>query len=108
MFLWILQMTVISIVLIASIHYIFVFFKENLTIPKTKDLVNKPVQNYKKMLNIKEKTETNTDSMKSELKEYIKNLVPKNNISESPPLKQENTIDNQGNFFQGNQQYSSY
>ena len=108
MFLWILQMTVISIVLIASIHYIFVFFKENLTIPKTKDLVNKPVQNYKKMLNIKEKTETNTDSMKTELKEYIKNLVPKNNISESPPLKQENPIDNQGNFFQGNQQYSSY
>jgi len=108
MFLWILQTTVISIVLIASIHYIFVFFKENLTIPKTKDLVNKPVQNYKKMLNIKEKTETNTDSMKSELKEYIKNLVPKNSISESPPLKQETNIDSQGNFFQGNQQYSSY
>jgi hypothetical protein len=108
MFLWILQTTVISIVLIASIHYIFVFFKENLTIPKTKDLVNKPVQNYKKMLNIKEKTETNTDSMKSELKEYIKNLVPKNNISESPPSKKENNIDNQGNFFQGSQQYSSY
>ena len=101
-------MIVISIVLIASIHYIFVFFKENLTIPKTKDLVNKPVQNYKKMLNIKEKTETNTDSMKSELAEYLKNLVPKNNVSETPTPKKENTIDNQGNFFQGNQQYSSY
>ena len=95
MFLWILQMIVISIVLIASIHYIFVFFKENLTIPKTKDLVNKPVQNYKKMLNIKEKTETNTDSMKSELAEYLKNLVPKNNVSETPTPKKENTIDNQ-------------
>jgi flagellar basal body-associated protein FliL len=108
MFLWILQMIVISIVLIASIHYIFVFFKENLTIPKTKDLVNKPVQNYKKMLNIKEKTETNTDSMKSELAEYLKKLVPKNNVSETPTPKKENTIDNQGNFFQANQQYSSY
>ena len=108
MFLWILQMIVISIVLIASIHYIFVFFKENLTIPKTKDLVNKPIQNYKKMLNIKEKTETNTDSMKSELAEYLKNLVPKNNVSETPTPKKENTIDNQGNFFQANQQYSSY
>ena len=108
MFLWILQMIVIYIVLIASIHYIFVFFKENLTIPKTKDLVNKPVQNYKKMLNIKEKTETNTDSMKSELAEYLKNLVPKNNVSETPTPKKENTIDNQGNFFQANQQYSSY
>ena len=29
------------------------------------------------MLNIKEKTETNTDSMKSELAEYLKNLVIK-------------------------------
>ena len=60
------------------------------------------------MLNIKEKTETNTDSMKSELAEYLKNLVPKNNVSETPTPKKENTIDNQGNFFQANQQYSSY
>ena len=41
-------MIVISIVLIASIHYIFVFFKENLTIPKTKDLVNKPYKIIRK------------------------------------------------------------
>ena len=98
----------VSLIFIVSIHTIFIYFKDNLTIPKTKDLVNKPVQNYKKMLNIKEKTETNTDSMKSELAEYLKNLVPKNNVSETPTPKKENTIDNQGNFFQANQQYSSY
>ena len=42
MFLWILQMIVISIVLIDP-FIIYLFFKENLTIPKNKDLVNKPV-----------------------------------------------------------------
>ena len=46
--------------------------------------------------------------MKSELKEYIKNLVPKKSISENAPLKQDNRIDNQGDFFKDNQQYSSY
>ena len=38
-------MIVISMFLIASIHYIFVFSKGK-TIQKTKDLVNKPIQNY--------------------------------------------------------------
>ena len=39
MFLWILQQTIISIILIVSLHYIYLFFKDNLTVPKTKDLV---------------------------------------------------------------------
>jgi flagellar basal body-associated protein FliL len=88
MFLWILQTTIISVVLIATIHYIFLFFKNNLTIPKTKDLVNKPVENYKKMLNINEKVQTtNTDSMKDELKEYLQSLNPIKNVPNTKPLE---------------------
>ena len=49
MFFWIIQQIIISIVLIVSIHYIYIFFKNNLTIPKTKDLVKKPIEQYKKI-----------------------------------------------------------
>ena len=44
MLFWIIQQTIISIILIISVHYIYIFFKNNLTIPKTKDLVNKPTE----------------------------------------------------------------
>ena len=36
------QANVISLVIIILVHYLFVFFKTNLTVPKIKDLVNRP------------------------------------------------------------------
>ena len=49
---WIIQITIISIVLIFLVHYLFNFFKSTLTVPKIKDLVNSPTQKYENMLNI--------------------------------------------------------
>jgi hypothetical protein len=39
----------ISLLLIALIHYLYGFFKNTLTVPKVKDLVNKPAERYNKM-----------------------------------------------------------
>jgi len=82
MLFWIIQQTIISIVLIISVHYIYIFFKNNLTIPKTKDLVNKPSVEYEKIkneLNKFKKEETlkkkNNNEMKNELKNYLKTLT---------------------------------
>ena len=101
---WIIQITIISIVLIFLVHYLFNFFKSTLTVPKIKDLVNIPNQKYKNMYSIISKNnETfnndnsnnenenqhnytdidllpkldtelipNTDSMKNELKNFLK------------------------------------
>lgn len=49
---WILQTTILSIIFIFLIHHLIIFFKENLTVPKVKDLVNAPSQKYKDMYNI--------------------------------------------------------
>ena len=67
MFFWIIQQIIISIVLIISIHYIYIFFKNNLTIPKTKDLVKRPIEQYKQIytsLNKNLKKEVNNKNMK--------------------------------------------
>jgi len=96
---WIIQITIISITIIFLVHYLFNFFKETLTVPKIKDLVNIPNKKYENMFNIisKKNTEsyteidllpnldTNTnlnlvetkssldsDSMKNELKNFLK------------------------------------
>ena len=90
---WIIQMSTISLILIALIHYLFIFFKTNLTTPKVKDLVNKPQEQYDMLFNtIKNNStrQTNKDDngnqsndgnninnnadMKNELKNYLKEL----------------------------------
>ena len=77
MLFWIIQQTIISVVLIISVHYIYIFFKNNLTIPKTKDLVNKPTEQYKKIYSSLKKNKEDTKEMKNELKNYLKNLSNK-------------------------------
>ena len=42
----------ISLLLIALIHYLYSFFKDTLTVPKIKDLVNKPAKRYDEMFEI--------------------------------------------------------
>tara|TARA_B100002019_G_scaffold220929_1_gene193710 strand:- start:1243 stop:1557 length:315 start_codon:yes stop_codon:yes gene_type:complete len=87
MLFWIIQQTIISIVLIISVHYIYIFFKNNLTIPKTKDLVNKPAEQYKKIYSSLNENKPDTKEMKNELKNYLKNLSSTKNkvVKQSKP-----------------------
>lgn len=43
---WIVQSTTLSLCLIAVLHYLYVFFKTTLTVPKVKDLVTRPQKQY--------------------------------------------------------------
>ena len=80
---WIIQMSIISLILIILVHYLFTFFMTNLTIPKVKDLVNKPQQQYETLYNtmkeqpvLEQKGNENmkNENMKNELKNYLKEL----------------------------------
>lgn len=95
MLFWIVQQIIISVVLIISVHYIYVFFKNNLTIPKTKDLVKRPSEQYKKIYTSLKKEEENKDNMKNELKNYLKQLTKK---KDNKPEKKENFVQ-AGNVF---------
>jgi hypothetical protein len=84
---WIIQATVISIVLIFLVHHLFNFFKSTLTVPKIKDLVNTPTQKYDNMFSIISKgnydnnnlvTNLNSNTNLSDNYEYtMKDLLPK-------------------------------
>ena len=103
MFLWIIQMTIISIILIFLVHHLINFFKSTLTVPKIKDLVNNPNQKYENMYNIINRSQqqqpqivddndenaTPIDmlpsaepNMKDELKHFLKSQLD-NNANES-------------------------
>jgi predicted PurR-regulated permease PerM len=96
MFIWVIKSTIISLILIALVHYLYTFFKTTLTVPKIKDLVDYPQQQYKEIINtiqspsisIKKNsaqsslesssaTQINSNSqenMKNELKNYLSSL----------------------------------
>lgn len=105
---WIIQMSIISLILIILVHYLFTFFKTNLTIPKVKDLVNKPQEQYEKLFdtmnqnNIKQKPiidPQENDTMKDELKNYLKELSGKKTNQPKPNVNQMDglmTLDNMG------------
>ena len=57
---WIVQSTIISIILIFLVHYLFIFFRDTLTVPKIKDLVNKPNRKYDEILSTVQTTKKNT------------------------------------------------
>jgi uncharacterized membrane-anchored protein YitT (DUF2179 family) len=87
---WVIQITVISIILIFLVHHLINFFKATLTVPKIKDLVNTPAQKYENIYNIlqkKSKTSVNPDSDYSENQDYtLIDLLPKKEI---PTMKNE-------------------
>ena len=46
MLVWIIQISLISLLLIFLLHHLYSFFVTTLTIPKIRDLVNSPVEKY--------------------------------------------------------------
>ena len=94
----ILYTTVLSLVIIILLHHFFIYFKQNLTTPKIKDLVNQPIRQYNEIYDtinsnqpinsVKETSENSTD-MKMELKNYMKNLSSE--ITNEPTASNEGT-----------------
>ena len=46
---WLIKTILTSLTLIAVSHYLYIYFKNNLTQPKLKDLVNEPKEHYEKI-----------------------------------------------------------
>jgi len=84
--LWfVIQQLLLSLILIAIVHYIYEFFKNNLTEPKIKDLVNKPKVKYEQIYkNVSSNIQPESSSdMKVELQNYIQELS-KDNKNDAP------------------------
>jgi hypothetical protein len=90
---WIIQITLISVLIVFLVHHLIHFLKETLTIPKIKDLVNVPHERYKKMyetissqsinnnnelLPINNQSIKEKEDMKNELKQFMKMQVLNN------------------------------
>lgn len=98
----IMQWVIISLILIMLVHHLFSFFKNTLTVPKVKDLVNQPSHLYKEieqtLMSVENNDNNNTiklsssntnnnldiKEMKNELKIFFNELSQ--NKSDKPEL----------------------
>lgn len=96
MLFWSIQWIFISLLLITLVHYLYSFFKNTLTIPKMRDLVNKPLDRYKEIYSTIDDNKVSSSSsnissdsipvavgsqdMQNELKQFLDNLHKKDDV----------------------------
>lgn len=96
MFLSILYYIIISFIFIFVVHNLYEYFKNNLTVPREKDMIHKPIETYNKIFetlktngnNNGNNNENNNESktkMKSELKNFLDTLKNKNKSQDNKP-----------------------
>jgi hypothetical protein len=108
---WILQTILFSIFFIAIIHYLYLFFMNNLTTPIVKDLVHSPSNKYDQMfhiINSNSRTNLNSNSNSNsnsssgthinDLKYNLSDLIP--NDSNLAPNLAPNMKDELKSFLQ--------
>ena len=96
MFSWVIQITIISIILIFLVHHLINFFKSTLTVPKIKDLVNAPTQKYENMYNIiRNNTNTSINMDTSINMENYINTNEEYTLIDLLPKKEEPTMKNE-------------
>jgi len=94
MWFWVCKISILSLLLIFLMHYLYSFFLQNLTTPKIKDLVNRPNEQYEDIINsirsekpIRKEARADTQNgenikMKNELKNFLANEM--NNKKQNP------------------------
>ena len=76
---WALQWTIISLILIMLVHYLYSFFINTLTVPKVRDLINKPTERYNEILSQESQKQpeapiVDTNEMQAELRDFLSNI----------------------------------
>lgn len=119
MIFWFIQWSILSFIFIFLLHHLYSFFIDTLTVPKIKDLVNKPQDRYNELFTMIEKNKSihsnifpnnetnnhtnnhtnkdiddlNTDTMHNELIDFLNNIKKNNkNIESTHDIPQDGTL----------------
>ena len=79
-----IKTVIISIIFIFLIHHLIEFFKNTLTVPKVKDLVNVPTQKYEHILNILSKNTSENKYTNNNIENLNNNINLSTNINSLP------------------------
>ena len=90
MWYWIFKVSILSLIFIFLLHYLYSFFISTLTIPKVKDLVTLPQQKYDELFNSLEQNKYSQEkNMGGNGNNGNINLLPSSSSSSSQSMKDE-------------------
>ena len=83
MWYWIIKVSILSLIFIFLLHYLYSFFISTLTIPKVKDLVTLPQQKYDELFNSLEQNKYSQENKGGNGNNGNINLLPSSSSSSS-------------------------
>ena len=89
MWYWIFKVSILSLIFIFLLHYLYSFFISTLTIPKVKDLVTLPQQKYDELFNSLEQNKYSQENKGGNGNNGNINLLPSSSSSSSQSMKDE-------------------
>jgi hypothetical protein len=89
MWYWIFKVSILSLIFIFLLHYLYSFFISTLTIPKVKDLVTLPQQKYDELFNSLEQNKYSQENKGGNGNNGNNNLLPSSSSSSSQSMKDE-------------------
>jgi hypothetical protein len=89
MLFWTVQTIIISIIFIFLVHHLITYFKQILTVPRTKDLVNSPIQKYNDMFKIISNGDTGPSSSTLNISDYLPKNIEDTLLTPSPIITNE-------------------
>jgi len=89
MWYWIFKVSILSLIFIFLLHYLYSFFISTLTIPKVKDLVTLPQQKYDELFHSLEQNKYSQENKGGNGTNGNINLLPSSSSSSSQSMKDE-------------------
>lgn len=74
MLFYFIKWIILSLSLIILLHYLYIYFIDTLTVPKVKDLINKPLEQYNEIIN-----DIDTKNIKNVAKQEVSMELNKTN-----------------------------
>lgn len=111
MFFAICKWVIISLTLIFLSHHLYVFLMDTLTVPKIKDLVNKPTEQYRDIFETLQRQsahETNDTSMTEELSTFLNELKKAPSPVKGPMPSQPPTTTTSNDFMAANEMIGGF
>jgi len=99
---WIIKIIIISVCFIFLVHYLLIFLKNTLTIPKTRDLVKCSKEKYDKMCSVLENINPNTNKNKKYSNTNNSETIDLNDYStniDALPVEETNSMKNELKMF---------
>lgn len=121
MWYWIIKVSILSLIFIYLIHYLYSFFISTLTVPKVKDLVTLPQEKYNEMFQTLQQqqqqqpckqphtSESNsTQSMKEDLIHFLKEIGSSSSSNNNQSIASSSFYHSNINSFELDSNISSY